>query len=163
VVRFMSIPTGDFELLLQIIFLEWHVTAICESAPEASFSLVFLFLQAARETHGKYLTPYLANKYGIEVEHYTRDQLFDPASQGLRMVPASGMPKEVALAAGDKRGWGHSSLNKHLADTVQRGWGHSSLNKYLADTAQSHMSIQAWRHLRISLLSTVSAAKLKGR
>ncbi|GAX75907.1 hypothetical protein CEUSTIGMA_g3350.t1 [Chlamydomonas eustigma] len=61
-------------------------------------------LRAARETHGKYLTPYLANKYGIEVEGYSGDQLFNPATQGLKMVPASGMPKDVALAAGDKRG-----------------------------------------------------------
>ena len=61
-------------------------------------------MQAGRETRAKYLTSYLATKYEVDVEGLAHRPPVNPALQGLRMVPAGTLPKEVALAAGDKQG-----------------------------------------------------------
>ncbi len=60
--------------------------------------------QAGRETRAKYLTPYLASKYKVDVEGLPGKPLLDPAVQGLTMVQVGGMPKEVALTANDAHG-----------------------------------------------------------
>ena len=61
-------------------------------------------MQAGRETRAKYLTSYLATKYEVDVEGLAHRPSVNPALQGLRMVPGGALPKEVALAAGDKQG-----------------------------------------------------------
>ncbi len=60
--------------------------------------------KAVRETRAKYLTPYLAHKYNVGGAEPTWEPPHNPATDGLRMVSANSVPKEVALAAADKNG-----------------------------------------------------------
>ena len=60
--------------------------------------------RAGRETRAKYLTPFLATKYNVEVEGIPREPPLNPSLHGLRMVPTGALPKEMAIGLGDKQG-----------------------------------------------------------
>jgi hypothetical protein len=60
--------------------------------------------RAGRETRAKYLTPFLAAKYNVEVEGIPREPPLNPSLHGLRMVPTGALPKDMAIGLGDKHG-----------------------------------------------------------